>query len=133
MWSYVQNKLNKQWLWIGVCRRTNQVVGYAIGARDAETATDLRCSLASGYFDLRSYSDRWEAYENVFDADLHQSMDCRGETNHVERCNATLRARLGRLVRKTLSFSKTLEAHQQCIHAFILKYNQEMMEKYMKT
>ena len=30
----------------------------------------------------------------------------RGETNHIERFNNTLRQRVSRLVRKTLSFSK---------------------------
>jgi len=33
----------------------------------------------------------------------------RGETTHVERLNGTLRQRLGRLVRKSLSFSKSDE------------------------
>jgi IS1 family transposase len=34
-----------------------------------------------------------------------------GQTNHSKRCNTTLRQRVGRLVRKTLAFSKKQENH----------------------
>jgi IS1 family transposase len=43
----------------------------------------------------------------------------RGQTNHSERCNNTLRQRVGRLVRKTLAFSKKLENHIGAIWYFI--------------
>ncbi|WP_424321750.1 IS1 family transposase [Hymenobacter gummosus] len=41
---------------------------------------------------------------------------CRGTTNHIERCNATLRARIGRLVRKSLSFSRSLKLLDACVN-----------------
>jgi len=46
-----------------------------------------------------------------------------GKTNHIERFNNTLRQRVSRIVRKTLSFSKKLENHIGAIWYFIHHYN----------
>ena len=46
-----------------------------------------------------------------------------GETAHVERWNNTLRQRLGRFVRKSLSFSKSEEMHEVCLRLFLRSYN----------
>ena len=48
----------------------------------------------------------WRAY-NALPSDTHQKVGKEtGQTAHIERLNNTLRQRLSRLVRKTLSFSK---------------------------
>jgi len=47
----------------------------------------------------------------------------RGRTAHVERWNNTLRQRLGRFVRKTLSFSKSDTFHELALKLFIHDYN----------
>jgi len=47
-----------------------------------------------------------------------------GQTNHIERFNNTVRQRVSRLVRKTLSFSKKSENHIGAIGLFIHNYNQ---------
>jgi IS1 family transposase len=44
-------------------------------------------------------------------------------TNHVERFNNTLRQRVSRLVRETLSFSKKLANHIGAIKYFICHYS----------
>ncbi|NEO44943.1 MAG: hypothetical protein F6K55_12720 [Moorea sp. SIO4A3] len=46
-----------------------------------------------------------------------------GKTNHIERLNNTLRQRISRLVRKTLSFSKKLENNLGAIWNFVHHYN----------
>jgi IS1 family transposase len=46
-----------------------------------------------------------------------------GEANHVERWNLTLRQRLGRFARKTLSFSKADWMHEICLRLFLHHYN----------
>jgi insertion element IS1 protein InsB len=48
-----------------------------------------------------------------------------GETNHAERWFCTLRARLGRFVRKPLSFSKCERMHEVALRLFIHHYNQQ--------
>jgi len=54
----------------------------------------------------------------------HQSVGKEtGETAHVERWNNTLRQRLARFVRKTLSFSKSDEYHEFALKLFIHEYN----------
>src|SRR6059058_3943089 len=46
-----------------------------------------------------------------------------GETAHVERWNNTLRQRLARFVRMTLSFSKSVLMHEACLLLFLYRYN----------
>jgi IS1 family transposase len=46
-----------------------------------------------------------------------------GLTAPGERWNNTRRQRLGRFVRKTLSFSKSEEMHELCLRLFLHHYN----------
>jgi IS1 family transposase len=48
-----------------------------------------------------------------------------GETAHVERWNNTLRQRLARFVRMTLSFSKSIIMHEACLLLFLHRYNED--------
>ena len=52
----------------------------------------------------------------------------RGPTTHIERFNNTLRQRLGRLVRKILSFSRCPLMHESVIHLFLHRYNRECLQ-----
>ena len=71
-----------------------------------------------------AYTDFWEAYKTVIPDSRHQPVDkSSGETNHIERLNNTLRQRISRLVRKSLSFSKELDNHIGAIWYFIHHYN----------
>ena len=47
------------------------------------------------------------------------------KTNHLERFNNTLRQRVSRLVRETLSFAKKLANHIGAIKFFLCHYNLE--------
>lgn len=49
-----------------------------------------------------------------------------GKTNYIERFNCTMRQRIARLVRKTLSFSKKLENYIGAIWLFIHHYNKSL-------
>ena len=71
-----------------------------------------------------TYSDFGEAYRRVLDSATHQCVGKEtGQTAHVERWNNTLRQRLARFVRKTLSFSKSDEFHEIALKLFIFQYN----------
>ena len=71
-----------------------------------------------------AYTDFWEAYEQVIPSKRHRAVGKEtGQTNRIERFNCTLRQRVSRLVRKTLSFSKKLENHIGAIWLFIHHYN----------
>ena len=71
-------------------------------------------------------TDFWAAYQAVIPEEQHTAVGKEtGETAHVERWNNTLRQRLARFVRKTLSFSKSLVMHDVCLRLFLHRYNLE--------
>ena len=111
-----------------MCRRTRQIVGFAVGDRSEKTCYKLKESIPEGYVNCKTYSDFWDAYKNVFTKD-HQSVGKdAGQTNHIERWNNTLRQRIGRFVRKTMSFSKIEENHVDALELFIHKYNTKIKQ-----
>ena len=124
LWSFVQNKTREVWLWIALCRRTRQIVAYTIGDRDKEGAQSLREHVPEGYRRRATRSDFWLAYDGAFARRTHRFCGKHeGETNHAERFFGTIRARLSRLVRRTYSFSKSVERHLEAIHFFLTEYN----------
>jgi len=126
LWSFVFKKRNQAWIWIALCRKTRQVVAYAIGDRSKETCRKLWESIPEAYRVGHCYSDFWSAYQAVIPEDQHSAVGKEtGETAHVERWNHTLRQRLGRFVRKTLSFSKSMLMHDACLDLFLHRYNLE--------
>ena len=71
-----------------------------------------------------TYSDFWTTDEKILNTGKHTSVSKEtGETAHVERWNNTLRQRIGRFVRKTLSFSKYKSHHHWFTHYFVVNYN----------
>jgi insertion element IS1 protein InsB len=70
------------------------------------------------------YTDQYAVYAEVIPAARHRAISTLARaTNHVERFNCTLRQRVSRLVRSTLSFSKKLTNHIEAIKYFICHYN----------
>jgi len=126
LWSFVTEKDNQVWIWIALCRKTRQVVAYAVGDRSKETCQRLWNSIPEAYRSGHCYSDFWSTYQAVIPEEQHTAVGKEtGQTAHVERWNNTLRQRLGRFVRKTLSFSKSLLMHDACLSLFLHRYNLE--------
>jgi insertion element IS1 protein InsB len=126
LWSFVQKKAKTAWIWIALCRWTRQVVAYAIGDRSEATCRRLWAAIPAVYRSGHCYSDFWRAYQAVIPEDQHSAVGKEtGETAHVERWNNTLRQRLARFVRKTLSFSKSWLMHEACLKLFLHRYNLE--------
>ncbi len=124
VWSFVLKKTQKRWLWTALCRRTRQIVAYAIGDRSEVTCLKLWHSIPMAYKHCLTYSDFWDAYAKVFPKETHQSLGKEsGQTNHMERWNNTLRQSQARYVRKTLSFSKSDFYHELTTRLFIIRYN----------
>ena len=128
-WSFVGNKGNKQWIWLAINRETREIIGVHIGDRSRKSATALWASLPAVYRQCAvCYTDFWESYETVLPSKRHRAVGKEsGQTNHIERFNCTLRQRVSRLVRKTLSFSKKLENHIGAIWYFIHHYNASLL------
>ena len=130
LWSFVGSKQwGEVWLWASLCRRTRQIVAFALGERSDEKCRELYENIPPDYRSCQSRSDFWSSYDKVFPNNTSCGKES-GETAHIERWNNTLRQRLSRFVRKTLSFSKTLTNHFLHLAFFIHGYNMEIKESY---
>ena len=124
LWSFVLKKVNKIWIWIALCRKTRQVVARAIGDRSEKTCFELWNNVPDEYRQGCCFSDFWQAYQLVIPEDqLIQVGKETGETAHIERWNCTLRQRLARFIRETLSFSKSIRMYSICLDLFLHRYN----------
>jgi insertion element IS1 protein InsB len=102
-------------------------VAYVNGGRSEATCKKLWDRIPNAYRNCRTFSDFWKAYASVFSEAHHLSVGKEtGETAHMERWNNTLRQRVGRMVRKTLSFSKDAIWHDGVIHWFVVSYNSSL-------
>ena len=100
MWSFVEKKANKRWLWERI---------------------------PEAYRSCHAFSDLWEAYQKVFPEALHHPTEKgSGETSHLERWNLHIRQRLARFARKRLAFSKSEGYHRWVTRLFIHEYNQSV-------
>jgi insertion element IS1 protein InsB len=127
LWSFVARRKDKRWVWLAQCRRTRQIVAYAIGDRGERTCRLLWGRIPLALRGTLAFTDFWEAYEKVVPQSQHVACGKgSGQTNHIERWNNTLRQRLARFVRKTLSFSKSDRMHETCLLLYLHHYNTQM-------
>jgi insertion element IS1 protein InsB len=124
LWSFVLRKERKRWVWLALCRSTRQVVAYFIGDRSEASCRRLWERVPETYRGGYFYSDFWKAYREVIPEERHEAVGKEsGQTAHIERWNNTLRQRLSRLVRQSLSFSKSDRMHEICLRLFLHRYN----------
>ena len=125
MSSFVQKKANKQWIWLAMGTKTRQIIAFHIGDHSRKSAKRLWAKIPEVYRQQAMfYTDQYVVYEGVIPAAQHTAINkLARRTNHVERFNNTLRQRVSRLVRETLSFSKKLANHIGAIKYFICYYN----------
>ena len=116
----------QQWLALNV--KTREIVGCHISDRSADSAFALWQSMPAVYRQCAIiYTDHWQAYQAVLPSRRHYAVSQEtGLTNYIERFNNTLRQRVSRLVRQTLSFSKKLDNHIGAIWNFIHYYNERI-------
>lgn len=126
LWSFVGRKTNKPWVWIAIDSETKQVLAFHVGERSRKSARQLWRKIPAIHRQHATFdTDDWEAYKGVIPAAQHRVWaKGSGHTNIIERFNCTLRQRVSRLVRKALSFSKSLRNHIGAIKYFICHYNQ---------
>jgi len=130
MWSFVGKKTNKQWIWIALCGITKQVICFHVGGRGREDAKLFWAKIPKEVKQQSIiHTDDWEPYKGVIPEAIHRPAKMKKFTNHIERFNNTVRQRVSRLVRKTLSFSKKLENHILALWYFFCAYNKETQAK----
>ncbi len=125
LWSYVGKKANRHWVWIAMDATTRQVLAFHVGDRSGQSAQALWEKIPAVYQEHAVfYTDHYATYKGVIPSTQHRAISkLARKTNHVERFNCTLRQRVSRLVRATLSFSKKLSNHIGAIKYFICDYN----------
>jgi IS1 family transposase len=131
MWSFVGMKSNKQWVWLAIDADSKESIGCYVGKRDRSGAEGLWESFPPVYRQCAvCYTDFWSAYEEIFPSKRHRPVSKQsGKTSYIERLNNTIRQRVSRLVRKTLSFSKIIRNHIGAIWIFIHCYNESLRKQ----
>ena len=118
MWSFAGSKSQQRWLWHAIEHHTGQVFAYVFGTREDEVFLELKALLAP-FGITRFYTDGWGAYRRHIDSDKHTVG--KQHTQKIERKHTTLRARIKRLARKTICFSRSVLMHDLVIGLFILQ------------
>ena len=119
MWSFVGSKGNPRWLWQAIDHHTGAVLAYVFGRRKDEVFLRLK-ALLEPFGLTRFYTDHWGAYTRHLDPDVHSPG--KRNTQKIARKHLTLQARIKRLVRKTIGFSKTIQMHDIVLGLFVNRY-----------
>ena len=135
LWSFVRRKSQQVWVWVwvwvAISYQSRQVLAMVVGDRSARTCRKLWERLPESYKSLLIYTDFYKAYLAVIPSEQHKpSRKGSGHTNTVERFNLTLRQRVGRCVRKTLSFSRSPAMHLLCLRIFVDNYNRYCIKRF---
>ena len=120
MWSFVQSKKQQRWLWHAIDHQTGKVLAYVLATHEDAALKQLQQLLAP--FSIQQfYTDGWGAYQRLLN-EQHHTIG-KANTQRIERRLLTLRARIKRLARRTICFSKTEEMHDAVIGLFINRYD----------
>jgi insertion element IS1 protein InsB len=122
MWSFVDFKKNKKWIWVVYCPATKQVLAMHFGRRaKADLAAILEQLPDRLRRNCKFATDHFESYYQLIPPEQHKPS--KAYTYFIERYFAGVRARVSGLVRKALSFSKDLDNHVAAIRYFVWQRN----------
>jgi len=119
MWSFVGSKSQQRWLWHAIDHHTGQVLAYVLGAREDYSFLELKV-LLEPFGITRFYTNGWGAYRRHLDPTTHTVG--KRHTQKIERKHTTLRARIKRLTRRTICFSRSIFMDDLGIGLFINRY-----------
>jgi insertion element IS1 protein InsB len=127
--GHLSVKRAKLWVWIAIDVETREIIGLYVGDRSRDSAKKLWNSLPPVYRQCAVvYTDYWGAHVGVIPYNRHRAVGKEsGKTSYIERLNCTFRQRISRLVRKSLSFSKSLENHIGALWNFAHHYNASLL------
>ena len=123
MWSFVQNKKCKRWIWVAYDPVHRLVIAQHIGGRGKRAAMKFWNKIPKQLRSCNFETDDWKAYRKIIPPSQHKVG--KDLTFYIEGFNATIRARVSRLVRKSLSFSKLDKWHNLAIAWFFWQFNLE--------
>ena len=125
MWSFVGSKENKAWIGLAMDEATREIVGFDLGDRTRAGAWGYGslCPLSTAHAPRAIQTFGRPMSQSCLSLRHGSVGKNTGQTNYIERFNNTLRRRVGRLLRQSLSFSKKLSNHIGAIWYFIHCYN----------
>ena len=122
MWSFVDFKKNKKWIWVVYCPALKQTLAVHFGGRTKRDLKAILDQLPPRVRDNCKFAtDHFESYYQLIAKDQHRPG--KEFTYYIEGYFAGVRARVSRLVRKALSFSKDLTKHIAAIRYFLWQRN----------
>jgi insertion element IS1 protein InsB len=119
MWSFVGSKAQQRWLWHAIDHLTGVVLAYVLGTR-ADAVFEQLQVLLQPFGIVHFYTDAAGVYKRHLPAAGHTIGKV--HTQQIERKHLTLRARIKRLARKTICFSKSVLMHDLVIGLFVNRY-----------
>jgi len=124
MYSFVNSKGNKVWIWVLLDKLSGKVLAHTTGDRSERTFKKLLKSIPK---DIRKklifHTDSWKAY-NILNG--NQRVIGKEHTRKIERLFLTFRNNCARLVRRGIRFSKSLDMHNTVIDLLVYFYNNEL-------
>jgi|TARA_B110000261_G_C13091745_1_gene360174 insertion element IS1 protein InsB len=117
MCSYVSRNKNESRIWItyAINRRTKDVISVVTGRRNNDTISKVTESVLSLH-PKTIFTDKYVGYSSLIPRKVHSTK--KSNTNCIERMNLTIRNRISRFSRKTLSFPKSKEMTEACVLLF---------------
>ena len=123
MWTFVQKKKQKAWIWLCYSKMTKRILAVHIGDRGKYSAKKLIDQVPN----MKIYcTDNWDAY-NFGIKDPETREIGKRNTQDIERFNLRMRMVLARLQRKTIKFSKSLERLEYSVNLVINRYNRQLI------
>jgi insertion element IS1 protein InsB len=121
LWRVGGKKAHQQGRWMALEAKTRQVLALHVGNRSRATAQELGAKMPWGYrAQATCHRAHYEASQGVIPPAPHQALTKKARNTHpVERLHTTLRPRVSRLGRETLSLSNKLANHSGAITYFL--------------
>ena len=123
MWTFVQKKKQKAWIWLCYSKMTKKILAIHIGDRSTKSAIKLIEQVPK----MKIYcTDNWDSYNDAI-INPHTREIGKRNTQDIERFNLRMRTMLARLQRKTIKFSKSWDMLQYSVNLVINRYNHQLI------
>ena len=115
-----EKKESNIWLTYAINRKSKSIISYSIGRRNNATMIDAILPVLNLH-PKRVYTDKYPVYKSIIPKDVLSNQS--RKTNTIERMNLTIRNRISRFSRRTLSFPKSLRMTNACVLLFFQTIN----------
>jgi insertion element IS1 protein InsB len=113
MWTFVQKKKQKAWIWLCYSKMTKKILAVHIGNRGKDSAKKLIDQVPN---------------MKIYCTDDPETREIgKRNTQDIERFNLRMRMVLARLQRRTIKFSKSWERLEYSVNLVTNRYNRQLL------